>query len=406
MSKQMNTRKKEEDNHMRKKLKPDLDLESVQSDLIEMVCSDYTNGTSVRALAKQYEISPMKTRKILITGGAYNTDLSEEIGELWRDGKTVTEIADLLNTTKANINSYLPYERIIYNMEERSVEADRQARYRERKKSGESGQMKEPNKPIEITRIRTKTMIIVIGAKLRKLIPEGVLDRTTDPLARDQSYTWGTNVNGRFELHEPEDPDKNIWCAEITAAGRGKNKKIGVVLESANSGFAVMSRFPEPPVINRLTDEELQEMNYAERRAVEEDRECKLKEYRAELEEVFLEAIKTGLLEFCMPKERVLDYIDTVARVELMKGKRSVPGIRLEELIKQELHWGNSDDPVKQFNIRGNWTTRKYGNSVEYRDVDSGVQKMLKMTADESRQWLEDFLLPLREKMKNSGDEL
>lgn len=39
------------------------------------------------------------------------------------------EIAEILNTTPANVNSYLPYERIIYRMEERSVEADRQARY-------------------------------------------------------------------------------------------------------------------------------------------------------------------------------------------------------------------------------------------------------------------------------------
>ena len=61
---------------MRKKLKPDFDPNEVQSDLIETVCSNYKNGVSVRALAKQMEMSPMKTRKILITGGVYSTDLS------------------------------------------------------------------------------------------------------------------------------------------------------------------------------------------------------------------------------------------------------------------------------------------------------------------------------------------
>ena len=96
---------------MRKKLKPDLDLEEVQTDLIEPVCLNYKNGVSVRALAKSMELSPMKTRKILITGGMYSTDLSTEIGELYKDGKTVSEIAALLNTTPANVNSYLPYER-------------------------------------------------------------------------------------------------------------------------------------------------------------------------------------------------------------------------------------------------------------------------------------------------------
>jgi hypothetical protein len=119
---------------MKPKLKPDLDLEAIQSDLIETVCSNYINRVSVRSLAKQMDMSPMKVRKILITGGAYSTDLSIEIGELWRDGKTVPEIAKLLSMTTANVNSYLPYERVVYNMEERSVEADRQARYRQRKK--------------------------------------------------------------------------------------------------------------------------------------------------------------------------------------------------------------------------------------------------------------------------------
>ena len=42
---------------MRKKLKPELDLESIQSDLIETVCYNYQNGVSVRALAKQMELS-------------------------------------------------------------------------------------------------------------------------------------------------------------------------------------------------------------------------------------------------------------------------------------------------------------------------------------------------------------
>ena len=94
---------------MKQKLKPDLDLESIQADLIETVCGMYTPGTSVRSIAKDMEMSPMKVRKILITGGVYSTDLSTEIGELWKDGKTPGEIAVLLNTTVSNVNSYLPY---------------------------------------------------------------------------------------------------------------------------------------------------------------------------------------------------------------------------------------------------------------------------------------------------------
>ena len=51
---------------------------------------------SIRALAKEMDLSPMKVRKILITGGAYSTDMSVEIDALWKDGKKADEIAWIL----------------------------------------------------------------------------------------------------------------------------------------------------------------------------------------------------------------------------------------------------------------------------------------------------------------------
>lgn len=365
---------------MKPKLKPDYDPESIQADLIETVCNSYKPGVSVRALAKEMELSPMKVRKILITGGVYSTDTSTEIGELYKDGKTVGEIAAILGCSVASVNSYLPYERIIYGMDERSVEADRQARYRERKKAG----VEQPEKTkVTIERVRNKTMIIVIGKKLRKAIPAGVLDDSSDPLARDKSYTWGSNVGGEFTLHEPVDPDKSIWCAEVTTSGRGKDKKQGVVLMSANSGFAVISALPLFTPVD------------PEQPTVDE-----LKEYRSRLEEEWISAIRSGLFAFSMPKEKVLDYTDTVARIELVKGRASTPAKRLEEFIEKELNWDAGDDPVAQFNIRGNWTNRKFGNSGSYRHVEEAVCYMLGLTATEAQKWIFDFLAPMRETMK------
>lgn len=363
---------------MRKKLKPEQDLDAVQSDLIETVCCNYKNGVSVRALAKQMELSPMKTRKILITGGCYSTDLSTEIWKLYRDGKTVGEIAELLNTTSANVNSYLPYERIIYNMKERSVEADRQARYRERLRLGRTEEKKEPVKRV-IERVRNKTMIIVIGKKLRSALPAGIYNSSSDPLARDPSYAWGGYENGEFVIHEAPDPDRMIWCAELTSSGRGKGKKTGIVLMSANCGFAVICSLPSANLIdqNHLPD---------------------LKEYRALLEKTMLEAVREGFLAFSLPGERVLDYTDTVSRMELVKGRRSTPGVRLEELIKNELPWKSGMDPVEKFNVRGNWTDRRFGNG-DYRPVHEAVMKMLDMNAEEKHLWLDRFLAPFREEL-------
>ena len=231
-------------------------------------------------------------------------------------------------------------------------------------------------------------MIIVVGQKLRKMLPAGLLDEASDLLARERSYTGGSDIRGEFVIHEPADPDKMIWCAEITSVGRGKKKRAGIVLMSANSGFAVIAPMPQVPVICPTED-------FSQRL----DQKAILQEYREQLETAFMDAIRSGLLSFSLPENRVLDYTDTVARIELVKGRRSTTAIRLEELIKNELPWKPGMDPVRQFNVRGNWTNRKFGNSIFYRNVDDAVREMLGLTNEESERWMDDFLAPLKEEM-------
>ena len=97
-----------------------------------------------------------------------------------------------------------------------------------------------------------------------------------------------------------------------------------------------------------------------------------------------------------LPEDKILDYTEAVRKIELVKGKRSTPGIRLEELIKNELQWKPGMDPVESFNVRGNWTDRKFGNG-DYRRVDEAVFNMLGMSEEEQRTWLDRFLAPMRE---------
>ena len=111
-----------------------------------------------------------------------------------------------------------------------------------------------------------------------------------------------------------------------------------------------------------------------------------------------MDAIRTGLLSFSLPEDKVLDYTDTVRNVELVKGKRSTPGIRLEELIESELQWSDGDDPIERFNVRGNWTDRKFGNG-DYRRVEEAVHNMLGLNQEVWEQWIMDFLKPVRERL-------
>ena len=170
---------------MKPKLKPWLDLDAVQEDMVLEICEAYrrqnglqqkrrcdenckhidnahscnadrnckrsglgdeeskkTGGrgaVSIRSIARDFDISPMKVRKILITANLFHSSMASKIAEMHNEGKmTVKEIATALNTTVANVNSYLPYQKIIYDLEEKSVNADKQERYRHRQQQTET----------------------------------------------------------------------------------------------------------------------------------------------------------------------------------------------------------------------------------------------------------------------------
>lgn len=93
----------------------------------------YRACSSIRSAARELKISPMKLRKILITEGIYDNALSREIWTMYKGGMSVEEIAEAERMTVSNVYSYLPYEKIIYKMDQKSVNADRQQRYRDRK---------------------------------------------------------------------------------------------------------------------------------------------------------------------------------------------------------------------------------------------------------------------------------
>lgn len=361
---------------MRKKLKPDFDPEEIQEYLIEDVCYEYQRGKTIRKIAKEMELSAIKVRKILITGGVFTSDLSTQIDALYKDGKKPSEIAAILNTTTANVNSYLPYERIIYKMEERSVEADRQQRYRDRKK-GLIPPVPEKEK-IKVERIRNKTMIFILGQKLRKVLPKEILDDFTDPFGRYIHFDDPFN---------PPDPDKNIWCAELTTNGRGKDKKLGIVLESANCGFIVVAPMPPVPDLPVVTED----MDWSERGEVEAERRKALKEYRYMLEQTMLATIRKGMIDFKFPKNRVADYTDVIGRFELIKGRPSMPMTRVEEFI-EKLEWMPGTEPSEAFRVRSNFTDRKFGHSPLYRMVYLAAAEMLDLTNEEHEKWIDEGL--------------
>ena len=95
--------------------------------------------TSLSVFQKELEehwikMSTAKIRKILITGGCWTTERSREVAELYEQYGNINRVAEALNVTTALVAIYLPYEKTVYDLEEKSGGAMRVERWREKKK--------------------------------------------------------------------------------------------------------------------------------------------------------------------------------------------------------------------------------------------------------------------------------
>ena len=130
----------------RYKNNPDYDAVVLSRKLMDALVYDYnhpgageavpsTGKMQITKLAKKHGMSVLKVRKLLVSAGELRTEQSREIHRLKAEGKSVTEIMNKTGFSRATINSWLPYSKIIYRMEEVSPNAIRMKRHREKVKA-------------------------------------------------------------------------------------------------------------------------------------------------------------------------------------------------------------------------------------------------------------------------------
>jgi len=127
----------------RPRKRPDYNPDKLTKKLIDMMSEDYLNPVEgnidseghrlLKELAEDYDMTPIKVRKLLVTAGIYETDTSIMINELYDKGKSVNEIHKITGLSLSSISGYLPYRKTVYNLSERSVLAERLRLYRRRK---------------------------------------------------------------------------------------------------------------------------------------------------------------------------------------------------------------------------------------------------------------------------------
>ena len=83
-------------------------------------------------LAEEFETTRLRIRKILITTGDYRSPITAQIQEIKRQGE---KPEDVLNLSRATVNSLIPYQKGVYKLKEVSAAAERTERYRNRKEA-------------------------------------------------------------------------------------------------------------------------------------------------------------------------------------------------------------------------------------------------------------------------------
>lgn len=99
---------------------------------MQKISAMYKKTGSLQRTAEEMGVAYAKIRKVLITLGEYTTPFSKIVYTLRHDGYSVNEIAKKLNTTSKRVTAWLPYERSIYNVPDRSPFAVRSDNYRKR----------------------------------------------------------------------------------------------------------------------------------------------------------------------------------------------------------------------------------------------------------------------------------
>lgn len=79
-----------------------------------------------------YEMSSAKIRKILISGECWTTERSREVAMMYKKYGSITRVAEELGVSEALVTMYLPYEKAVYDLEDKSGAARRTQRWREK----------------------------------------------------------------------------------------------------------------------------------------------------------------------------------------------------------------------------------------------------------------------------------
>ena len=107
-------------------------------ELLETVSAVYAEKQEIKATALALELPPHKVKKLLITHGDIHYAETDQIIGMQRQGMRISEIAKRMGISPKTVNTYLPYSKVVYKLDDISQNAERVKKYQQRKKATES----------------------------------------------------------------------------------------------------------------------------------------------------------------------------------------------------------------------------------------------------------------------------
>lgn len=161
-------------------------MRNISDKQIYEIIQSYQSTHSILETAKSIGISTVKVRKVLITEGLWESDTSNKIGALLKQGYQTEEVAKILCMSVKNVQAYMPYERGTYGGTQISGDAIRSGNYRNRMKNAAGmqvvkreqiekiiegdTQMKNNNKDLNILKLHLELDMEFVDEKEKELL--------------------------------------------------------------------------------------------------------------------------------------------------------------------------------------------------------------------------------------------
>lgn len=115
--------------------------EKLMNELLDSLVSLWTSekDPQLTTVSEELEMSAAKVRKLLITVGVrdgetyYSSPMADHVLRLWREKKSVKDIAVETGLSTSSVTGYLPHSKTIYSLNTLSTEAERIKLFRSRK---------------------------------------------------------------------------------------------------------------------------------------------------------------------------------------------------------------------------------------------------------------------------------